>query len=147
MPSWEATYAMTPTGTLTGKVEKGSQEPERADLNSKAETIMFSTTLGNEQTIFVIEMKIAGELLWRWFANIASIALFLFLGKIINRHPMASPLLRFWPQPRSLCERRDIRLGRMIHREAGDWCDAASTSLRPLSRAQRLVIRHKNWAG
>ena len=26
MLSWEATYAMTPTGTLTGKVEKGSQE-------------------------------------------------------------------------------------------------------------------------
>src|SRR5260221_12652965 len=95
MPSWEATYAMTPTGTLTSKVEKGSQEPERADLNPKAETIVFSTTLGNEQTIFVIEMKIAGELLWRWFANIASIALFLFRGQILNRHPMASPLLRF----------------------------------------------------
>jgi hypothetical protein len=72
--------------------EKGSQKPECADLNSKAETIVISTTLGNKQAIFVIEMKIAGELLWRWFANIASIPLLLFLGKIINRHPVASPL-------------------------------------------------------
>jgi len=48
---------------LTGKVEKGSQKLERSDLNPKAETIMISTALGNEQTIFVVQMKIAGELL------------------------------------------------------------------------------------
>ena len=61
MPSWEATYAMPPTGMLTGKVEKVSQEPERADLNSKAETIVIRTTLGNEPTIFVVEAENSGR--------------------------------------------------------------------------------------
>jgi hypothetical protein len=69
---------MTPTETLTGKVEKGSQEPERADLNSKAETIVFTTALGNECAILIIEMKRAGELLRGWFTDRASITLFLF---------------------------------------------------------------------
>ncbi len=71
---------MTPTETLTGKVEEGSQEPECANLNSKAETVVISTALGNEQAIFVVEMKIAGELLRRWFANIASVTSLLLLG-------------------------------------------------------------------
>jgi hypothetical protein len=31
IPGWEATYAMTPTGILTGKAEKGAQESERTD--------------------------------------------------------------------------------------------------------------------
>jgi len=53
---------MTPTGILTGKVEKGSQESERADLNPTAETIVIPTTLGDELTIFVVQVKIAGEL-------------------------------------------------------------------------------------
>src|SRR5258708_23546959 len=97
---------MTPTGTLTWKVEEGSQEPECANLNSKAETIVISMALGNEQAIFVVEMKTAGELLRRRSANIAFVTLLLLLGKIINRHPVASPLLRFWPQPRSFCGRR-----------------------------------------
>src|SRR5579859_3375402 len=72
--------------------KEGSQEPECANLNSKAETVVISTTLSNELAIFVVKMKIAGELLRRWFANIASVTLLLFLGKIINRHPVASSL-------------------------------------------------------
>src|SRR2546421_11466632 len=72
--------------------EKGSQEPECSNLNPKAQTIVVSATLGNEQTISVIQMKIAGELLRGRFADIASIALFLFFGKIINGHPAAAPL-------------------------------------------------------
>ncbi len=43
--------------------KKGSQKPERADLHRKAESIVVSTTLGNELTIFVVQVKIAGELL------------------------------------------------------------------------------------
>src|SRR6266705_3847049 len=73
--------------------EKGSQEPERSNLNPKAQTIVLSTTLGNKQTIFVVQMKIASELFWGWFANIASIALFLFFGEILNGHPIAPPLV------------------------------------------------------
>jgi hypothetical protein len=52
---------MTPTGILTGKVEKGSQESERADLNPKAETIVIPTTLGDELTIFVVEAENSGR--------------------------------------------------------------------------------------
>jgi len=84
---------MTPTGILTGKVEKGSQESERADLNPTAETIVIPTTLGDELTIFVVQVKIAGELFWGRFTDVASITLFLFLGEILNRHPMTSPFL------------------------------------------------------
>src|SRR5260370_39098962 len=73
--------------------QKGSQEPKRSNLNPKAQTIVISTTLSNEQTIFVVQMKIASELFWGRFANIASIALFLFFGKILNGHPIAPPLI------------------------------------------------------
>jgi len=55
---------MTPTGILTGKAEKGAQESERTDLHPKAETIVIPTALGNEPTIFVVQVKIAGELLF-----------------------------------------------------------------------------------
>src|SRR5258708_40064646 len=52
--------------------QKGSQEPERSGLNPKAQTIVVSTALGNEQTIFVVQMKIPSQLLRRRFATIAA---------------------------------------------------------------------------
>ncbi len=92
-----------PNGYIHRIGEKGSQEPERSDLEDKPKAIVFSTALGNEQTIFVIQVKIAGQLRSAWFANIATIPLLLFLGEILDRPAVASPLLRFSPQPYSLC--------------------------------------------
>ena len=67
--------------------EKGSQESESANLHPKAEPIVIPTALGNEGAIRIIQMKIASKLLSCRFANIAAIALLLFLGQVINRHP------------------------------------------------------------
>jgi hypothetical protein len=47
---------------------------------------MISTTLSHKSAILIIEMKIAGELLGGRFTNIATIALLLRLGQILNRH-------------------------------------------------------------
>ena len=55
-------------------------------LHNKAETIVLSTTLSNERTILIIQMKIASELLQGRFAHVASIALLLFFGEVINGH-------------------------------------------------------------
>jgi hypothetical protein len=76
-----------PNGHIHRIWEKGAQEPECPDLDSKAQTILIATALGNQGAIRIIQMKIAGKLLWGRFANIAAIPLLLFLGQIINRHP------------------------------------------------------------
>ena len=68
--------------------EKGSQESERSHLNPEAQAVMVSTALGNEGTVLIIQVKIPRQLLKRWFANIATIPLLLFLGKILNRHSL-----------------------------------------------------------
>jgi hypothetical protein len=44
---------------------------------------MIATALGNEGAIRIIQMKIAGKLLWGRFANVAAIPLLLFLGQVI----------------------------------------------------------------
>jgi len=44
---------------------------------------VISTTLSNEGTILIIEVKITGQLLRRWFANIATIALLLCLSQVL----------------------------------------------------------------
>src|SRR6266702_2052103 len=75
-----------PHGDIHRIWEKGAQEPECPDLDSKAQTILVATALGNEGAIRIIQMKIAGKLLWGRFANIAAIPLLLFLGQVINRH-------------------------------------------------------------
>jgi hypothetical protein len=75
-----------PDGDIHGISEKGSQEPECSDLKGKPKSIMIATALGNKQTIFVIQVKIAGKLLRRRFADVPPIALFLFLGQVIYGH-------------------------------------------------------------
>ena len=60
--------------------KKGSQKSERPDLYGEAEPIVVSTALGDELAVLVVQVKIAGKLFRRWFANISAIALFLFLS-------------------------------------------------------------------
>jgi len=71
---------------INGISEKGPQESERPHLEGEPETIMIAAALGNERTIPIIQMKIAGKLFWRWFANVAAIPLLLFLGQVIYGH-------------------------------------------------------------
>lgn len=66
--------------------QKGPQESQRADLDPKAQPVVVTTPLLNQGAIFLIQMKIAGELLWGWFAHVMSIALFLCCSQVINRH-------------------------------------------------------------
>jgi hypothetical protein len=75
-----------PNGYIHRIWEKGPQKPECPYLDSKAQTILVATALGNESAVRIIQMKIAGKLLWGRFANIAAIPLLLFLGQVINRH-------------------------------------------------------------
>jgi hypothetical protein len=49
----------------------------RPNLHREAEPIVVSTTLRNKLAIFVVQVKIAGELLWRGPADVASQALVL----------------------------------------------------------------------
>src|SRR5438876_9932174 len=82
---------MTPMGTFTGSGRKVPKN-RSVDLDSKAQTILVATALGNEGAIRIIQMKIAGKLFWGRFANIAAIPLLLFLGQVINRHTAPSRL-------------------------------------------------------
>jgi len=75
-----------PNGHIHRVREKGAQKPECPDLDSKAQTILIATALGNEGAIRIIQMKIAGKLLSCRFANIAAIPLLLFLGQVIYGH-------------------------------------------------------------
>jgi len=103
-----------PNGDINGISEKGPQESERPHLEGEAETIMIAAALGNERTIRIIQMKIAGKLFWRWFANVTAIALLLFLGQVINGHTVFLVFL-FIEQSSSFQRTRDNR------KDEGAW--------------------------
>lgn len=73
-------------GNIDRIAEKRSEKADGSNLHAKAEAIVVSTSLSNQFPVLIIQMKIPGELFWGWFTDVASIALFLGFGKILNGH-------------------------------------------------------------
>jgi len=67
--------------------EKRTKEPDGAQLQSVAESIVVTAAGGNRAAIGVVEVEETCQLLRRWFANEAPIILGLFVGKEVHGHP------------------------------------------------------------
>jgi len=64
--------------------KKGSKESERGELKRETEAIVIASTPPDENTIGVIEVKVAGQLRGGGVIRKASVKAFLLLGQKIN---------------------------------------------------------------
>ena len=72
---------------LGGIVEERPQEPDRSQLQGKAQPVVIATPRPQHRAIGVVEMEVATELGGRGFAGVAAVVPLLLRGQEIDGHP------------------------------------------------------------
>ena len=72
---------------LGGIVEERPQEPDRSQLQGKAQPVVVATPRLQHRAVGVVEMEVATELGGRGLAGVAAVAPLLLRGQEIDGHP------------------------------------------------------------
>jgi hypothetical protein len=71
--------------------QEGSQEPNCTKLEGEAQARMAMTPRFQQSAVSIVEVKVEGELFWRWLSDIASIAASLLGSQKSNGHECSLP--------------------------------------------------------